>query len=153
MVKQTLIDKNTPIELSKYDEEFLNRVFENDVDVDFSDEQISLVDPPRYLQNTLYKIPQLEQRKTWRYRSARAIAATVLLVPALLVYQQFKQPSEDDIIRAKQELVIALAYLQSANQKADTQVRHILNTELKQAMIKPVFRRLAKKPSLHKEEL
>lgn len=90
---------------------------------------------PSQLQRALRKIPRQERKRErrgwWWFNPAWAFA--LLLVPLILaVYVQNErlQQQEQEVAQARQDLILALKYIEKANQSAGLQVRAAIDSGL-----------------------
>ena len=87
---------------------------------------------PAQLRRALRKIPRQQRRRVrwgWRWFNP-AWAFALLLVPlAVLVYLQNErlEQREQEVAHARQDLILALKYIEKANQSAGLQVKAALD--------------------------
>ncbi|WP_086933055.1 hypothetical protein [Agarilytica rhodophyticola] len=122
------------------DKAFLVRILS---DESKDDEQFPLVDIPQGLGEKLYAIADdsknTKNRKKLNVVLQALVSLAAMVIIGLFLIEKFQQPSEKEIQRAKQELVIAFNYLNAANQKTNLKVKQTLNARLQQASVKTVF--------------
>ena len=123
--------------LTQADKDFLARL------CDDAKQEFPLVDVPASLSTSLYAITQEKQveKTSWgRWTPALASAAAAAVIAGVITFSHFAaSPSEQEILRAKQELAIAFGYLNAANEKANAHVRHTVYKKLQRAALVPVM--------------
>jgi hypothetical protein len=90
---------------------------------------------PRSLQRRLRRIPR---REGWRYRWLRPAWALALLVPlvaVVTVQQQRLARQEAELAQARQDLAVALSYIEKANTIAAGQINAALTVGLAQPVV------------------
>jgi hypothetical protein len=117
-------------------------------------EQIEIEKAPASLTRRLHRIPQ-EQRdraEWWKRLLSPVQAPRWVLVPALaaalLVVGVFltvpRQPSQDEIFQARQDLAVAFSYIDKAGALTGREIRSALGGELRDELRDPVKENLSK---------
>ena len=105
-------------------------------------EQLEVESAPASLTSRLYRIPEEESSKGWKWPWQRAsgsppawvMAPALAAVPLLvlgLVLMQPQQPSDADVEQARQELAVAFAYLDKVGNRTGNQIHSVLGGELR----------------------
>jgi hypothetical protein len=104
-------------------------------------EQISIERAPASLRRRLRRIPGEEQpRESWwkrllapppgpRWALVPALAVTVLAVGVVLVMP--RQPSQEDVLLARQELAVAFSYIEQAGLATSREIQSVLDEGLR----------------------
>lgn len=122
------------------DEQFLQRIFSNS-DINEEDD-FPLAEVPANLSEKLYAIPKQGaalKPKFNRWAKLGSIAASICLALVLLGQGIEHQQQKAEALQAKQDLEIALFYLNKANQKASHNVNKTLKVNLQKATVVPVI--------------
>jgi len=112
--------------------------------IDAMMEQLTVEKAPASLSRRLKRIPREQGRKenrwSWlmpgqfpRWAMAPAFAAVPLLVLAFVLMQP-KQPSAADVEQARQDLVIAFAYLDTLSNRRAYHIQRVLRGELRHSV-------------------
>ena len=104
-------------------------------------EQIGIERAPTSLRRRLRRIPAEEQpRESWwqrllapapgpRWVAVPALVVTVLAVGVVLMMP--RQPSEQDVLQARQDLAVAFTYIEQAGLATRKEIRSVLGDELR----------------------
>lgn len=126
-------------------------------------QELEIESAPASLTSRLYRIPQEQAAKArkwpWqrisfpapRWVMAPAFAAVPVLVLALFLFQE-RQPSAAEIEQARQDLVVAFAYLDKAGVRTGIEIQDILGNGLRHGVKDPLSEHLPYTESIRKEE-
>ena len=96
---------------------------------------------PASLRRRLRRIPRA-MRPAWRHPGWLAAAAAVPLALAIALTLPPREPSEADILKARQELALAFAYVERANQRAVDTIEHRVGGSAGRAVAEPMLNSL-----------
>ena len=125
-------------------------------------EQISIERAPASLRRRLRRIPSEEQpRESWwkrllapapgpRWALVPALAVTVLAVGVVLVMP--RQPSQEDVLLARQELAVAFSYIEQAGLATSREVQSALGEGLRHPVKDNLSEHIPFTKQPHKEE-
>ena len=116
--------------------------------------EIGVERAPPSLTRRLHRIPDEQQaRSGWwrpllspglspRWVLAPALAAALLVVGVYLAMP--RQPSQDEIFRARHDLAVAFSYIDKAGALTGREIHHVLDSELREELRDPVKSNLSK---------
>jgi len=117
-------------------------------------EQIGIEQAPPSLTRRLHRIPAEQQARVgwWKRLLSPAPAPRWVLVPALaaalLVVGVFlvlpRQPSQEEIFQARQDLAVAFSYIDKAGALTGREIHSVLGIELREELRDPVKDNLSK---------
>jgi hypothetical protein len=117
-------------------------------------EQLEIEKAPPSLTRRLQRIPQEQQAgQAWwrrlllpvhapRWVLVPAAAAALIVIGVFLVHP--REPSQEEILRARQELAVAFGYIDKAGMLAGREIQSVLGGELRDDLRDPVKENLSK---------
>lgn len=102
---------------------------------------------PASLRLRLRRIPRA-MRPAWRHPAWLAAAAAVPLALAVALFMQPRQPSESEVLQAREDLALAFAYIERANERAVDTIEHRVGGSAGRAVAEPMLNSL---PWIEKE--
>jgi hypothetical protein len=90
---------------------------------------------PRSLQRRLQRIPRRSGRRHWWWRPAWTLALVLPVMAVIAVQQQRLARQEAELAQARQELALALSYIEKANTIAAGQINAALAVGLAQPVV------------------
>ena len=102
---------------------------------------------PASLRRRLRRIPRA-MRPAWRHPAWLAAAAAVPLALVVALLMPPRQPSEAEVLQARQELALAFAYVERANRRAVDTIEHRVGGSAGRAVTEPMLNSL---PWIEKE--
>lgn len=136
---------------------------EEDAQIEAMLEQLGVEKAPATLTERLYRIPQEQGRKAWRWpwqrqgaafprwAMAPALAAVPLLVLSFVLMQP-DQPSKAEVEQARHDLAVAFAYLDKAGLRVGEEIQHVLGEEIRDSVKESLTENLPFTQTIHKEK-
>jgi hypothetical protein len=136
---------------------------EDDAQIEAMLEQLGVEKAPASLSERLYRIPQEQGRKTWRWPWQRrasafprwAMAPALAAIPLLVisaVLMQPDRPSKAEVEQARHDLAVAFAYIDKAGLRVGDEIQHVLGEELRDSVKESLTENLPFTQTSHKEK-
>lgn len=126
-------------------------------------QQLEIEKAPASLSSRLYRIPEEESNKGWKWPwqwfsnpmpqwvMAPALAAVPLIVLAIFLVQD-RGPSEAEVEQARRDLAVAFAYMDKAGVITGAEIQNVLGSELRNSVKKPLSEHMPFTEQFRKEE-